>query len=88
MRIIVITILSAIGFATVGICLLIWASAITEFYRKHYASNRILRRVSVMRAWVDGPYYETMLRVIGIVMLGLAAFLLFVIARGLLDRGQ
>ena len=86
LRAILITFVSAAISGTIGITLVVWARDITQFYRNHYKSHRYLRLLFPLgQARVESAYYETNLRVVGALMLGVAALLLFVMVRGLLS---
>jgi len=86
LKAILITSLSAVTFGATGVGLIVWANKIARFYKNHYASNRFLKSIFPLRAWVETSYYyETMIKVVGTGMIGMAVLLLFIMIRGLLE---
>jgi hypothetical protein len=70
-----------------GVFCFVRASRIVEFYRNHYSSYRLLRSglMFPFRAWWESEYAEALVRIIGVCMMLMAAFLAFVMIRGLLQ---
>jgi hypothetical protein len=78
--------LAILFLLAIGITHIRWAHGIAQFYRGLYPSNGFLGALfSPFRVWVEGAYYETWLRVVGAVCIGVALFLLFVMLHGLLS---
>jgi len=84
LKAIVATSISVILFLAVGMIHVVWASSLAQFYRHAYKSNRIFRVVSPFGGWIRSPNYETAIRTIGALMVGVALLLLWVMIRGLL----
>ena len=77
-------VLSSAIFATIGVILLLQARTIAKFYRDHYSANRFLRMLARSWPWEAGSsIYESMFKIGGVFMLGMAVFLLYVMIQGL-----
>jgi hypothetical protein len=88
MKPVLVAILSAVILGVVGTSLIIWPSVITEFYRNQYKSHQYVRTLfPIGRAFVESRYYETHLRIAGVVALVMAAIILFIMIRGLAQGG-
>lgn len=83
---VLITSLSILLSLTIGIFCFLRANRIIKFYRNHYASHPFLRSalMSPFRVWWSSDYAETSIRLCGVFMILVAAFVAFVIIRGLL----
>jgi hypothetical protein len=81
-----ITSVSILLSLTLGLFCFARAGRIVGFYRNHYASHRLLKsRVMLpIRACWESDYAEDLIRICGILMLLMAAFLVDVMIRGLL----
>ena len=86
MKDVMITSIVIVLFLILGVLCLVLAARITRFYRKYYASDSFLRSAVMLpfRAWVESDYYETSIRIFGVLMILMAVFLAFVMIRGLL----
>ena len=86
LKYVLITLLSILLSVTFGLFCLIRANRIVQFYRNHYASNRFLSSavMSPFRVWWNSEYAEASIRLCGVFMVLIAAFLAFVMIRGLL----
>lgn len=88
MKLIFITSLSAFLFGAIGVTLIVRANDIVRFHRKQHESHRLLRTLFPLdRAWVESPYYEVWVRLLGALMIAVTVLLLFVMIHGLL-RGS
>jgi len=87
LKYILLTSLSVLLFLTIGLIHFMRAAAIAQYYRNIYSSNRFLKSaiMSPFRLWVDSPFYETWIRIFGVLMILVAAFLAFVMIHGLLS---
>jgi len=87
LKYVLITSLSILLSLVFGVFCLLRANRIVDFYRNHYASHRFLRSGIMVpfRVWWDSEYAEALIRICGIFMMLIAAFLAFVMIRGLLE---
>jgi hypothetical protein len=78
--------LSIVLFLGIGVLHLVYAARIAQWYRNYYTSRRFLKSALMIpfRAWVESRFYETWMRVFGVLMILVGLLVAFVMIRGLL----
>jgi len=87
---ILIALLSVAISLTCGILHVMYAGKLTEFWRNYYASSWYSKSalMSPIRAWVESKYYESWMRIFGVLLILMGLFIAFVMIRGLLSHGS